>query len=139
MAESNTKSIAVIIGSTRPKRICDQVTKLVTDTIENHMKSNPNNNSPEVKLTTISIASFNLPIFDEVPVPAIVPAFAQYEHSYSLKWSAEMAKYDGYILVTPEYNSGPPGSVKNAFDYLYHELQQKPIMIVSYGRIGGLS
>jgi multimeric flavodoxin WrbA len=48
-----------------------------------------------------------------------------------------MAKYDGYILVTPCYNEGPPGGVKNAIDYLYNDIKSKPWMIVSYGVTGG--
>lgn len=41
------------------------------------------------------------------------------------------------MLVTACYNGGPPGGVKNALDYLYHEIQGKPFMIVSYGIQGG--
>jgi NAD(P)H-dependent FMN reductase len=39
--------------------------------------------------------------------------------------------------VTPEYNIGVPGGVKNAFDYLYNEIKGKPFLIISYGITGG--
>ena len=50
-----------------------------------------------------------------------------------------MASFDGYIFVSPEYNFGLPGGVKNAIDYLYHEWIGKPILIVTYGIKGGSS
>ena len=62
---------------------------------------------------------------------------AQFVHEHSKAWSAEMSKYDGYILVTGEYNKGPPGAVKNAIDYLYNEIKGKPFLIISYGVEGG--
>jgi len=54
------------------------------------------------------------------------------------QWSAEIAKYDAYILVTACYNAGAPGGVKNAIDYLYNEVKTKPWMIISYGTFGGV-
>ncbi|WP_331715971.1 NADPH-dependent FMN reductase [Tessaracoccus coleopterorum] len=44
-----------------------------------------------------------------------------------------MDAFDGYIVVTPEYNHGIPGGVKNAFDHLGPELNTKPVAFVSYG------
>jgi NAD(P)H-dependent FMN reductase len=45
--------------------------------------------------------------------------------------------FDGYIFVSPEYNFGIAGGVKNAIDYLYHEWIGKPVFIVTYGTKGG--
>ena len=50
----------------------------------------------------------------------------------------EHRPYDGYVFVSPEYNYGMPGGVKNAIDYLYNELTGKPILIITYGIFGGL-
>jgi NAD(P)H-dependent FMN reductase len=46
---------------------------------------------------------------------------------------------DGVIIVTPEYNGGYPGSLKNAIDLLYDEWHKKPVAIstVSDGSFGG--
>lgn len=32
-----------------------------------------------------------------------------------------VANYDGYLFVTPEYNRGAPGVLKNALDRVYAE------------------
>ena len=39
--------------------------------------------------------------------------------------------------MSPEYNFGLPGGVKNAIDYLYNEWIGKPVLIVTYGIAGG--
>jgi NAD(P)H-dependent FMN reductase len=39
--------------------------------------------------------------------------------------------------VTPEYNHGPSGVLKNAIDYLYVEWHNKAAGFVSYGLNGG--
>ena len=53
--------------------------------------------------------------------------------SYTKRWSQEIASYDGYIFLTPQYNCGYPASLKNAIDYLYIEWKSKPAAIISYG------
>jgi NAD(P)H-dependent FMN reductase len=40
-------------------------------------------------------------------------------------------------VVTGEYNHGTASAVKNAFDYLYAEWQDKPVGFVSYRSAGG--
>jgi NAD(P)H-dependent FMN reductase len=45
--------------------------------------------------------------------------------------------FDGFVVVTGEYNHGPASAVKNAFDYLYAEWHDKPVGFVSYGSAGG--
>ena len=70
-------------------------------------------------------------------MPAMVPAHGNFEYEHSKKWSAAIAAFDGYIFVSPEYNFGLPGGVKNAVDYLYNEWIGKPILVVTYGIKGG--
>jgi NAD(P)H-dependent FMN reductase len=67
----------------------------------------------------------------------MVPEPDKYVHEHSRRWAREIAQHDGYVLVSPEYNYGMPGSVKNAIDYLYHPWKGKPIAIVTYGLDGG--
>ncbi|KAE8444878.1 hypothetical protein EG329_014126 [Mollisiaceae sp. DMI_Dod_QoI] len=127
---ASIKKIAIITGSTRAVRIGPSVTKFVTSVLESDLSS-------QYTLSTVDIASFNLPVFDEAVVPASVPFAAQFAHAHSIAWSAEIAKYDAYVLVTACYNQGPPGGVKNAIDYLYNEIKGKPFLIISYGMEGG--
>jgi NAD(P)H-dependent FMN reductase len=65
------KKIAVIIGSTRPNRIGDKVAALVKSILEESTdKTLP---TPPI-LSLVDIAAFNLPLFNEAILPAIVPA-----------------------------------------------------------------
>ena len=45
--------------------------------------------------------------------------------------------FDGYVFVTPEYNHGISGALKNAIDFLFREWNNKAAGFVSYGSAGG--
>src|SRR5690242_20539662 len=64
---SSPKKIAIIIGSTRVNRIGDQVADFVKSTLAAEQTK------VTVALTLVDIKSFNLPVFDEAVMPAIVP------------------------------------------------------------------
>lgn len=55
--------------------------------------------------------------------------------------SSHIDRSDALVIVTPEYNNGIPGSVKNALDYLLPEFQRLPVGVVtvSAGGFGGVS
>jgi NAD(P)H-dependent FMN reductase len=48
-----------------------------------------------------------------------------------------MGSFDGYVFVTPEYNHGISGALKNAIDFLFAEWNNKAAGFVSYGGVGG--
>src|SRR6202042_1931078 len=48
-------------------------------------------------------------------------------------WSAAIASFDGYVFVTPEYNHGTSGVLKNAIDFLYGEWSDKAAGFIGYG------
>ena len=56
------------------------------------------------------------------------------------EFSQKIAWADSIVIVTPEYNNGYPGVLKNALDYLYTEYKRKPfgIITVSAGGFGGI-
>ncbi|TDZ25080.1 NAD(P)H-dependent FMN reductase LOT6 [Colletotrichum orbiculare MAFF 240422] len=128
---SQNKLVAVITTSTRTPRIGPKVADVVKTIIGKDAADNG------IELGSVDVASFNLPIYDESVVPAQVPALARFSHAHSIAWSGEIAKYDGYILVVPEYNWGVAGATKNAIDYLYNEWIGKPAAVVGYGIAGG--
>jgi NAD(P)H-dependent FMN reductase len=48
-----------------------------------------------------------------------------------------MARADGFVIVTPEYNYGFPGALKNLLDSLYDEWNRKPFGLVGAGGMAG--
>ena len=48
-----------------------------------------------------------------------------------------MAAAEAVIIVTPEYNHGPPGVLKNALDTVGKPWIDKPVGLISYGGIVG--
>ena len=104
MAETEPKRIAVIMGSTRVVRIGPEVAKFVTRILETELSSPAGGETADFTLSQVDIATFNLPVFDEAVHPAKVPIAAQFAHAHSKAWSAEIAKYAGYVLATACYN-----------------------------------
>lgn len=49
----------------------------------------------------------------------------------------DMAAADGFVVVTPEYNHGVPGALKNILDHLYDEWNRKPFGLVGTGGMLG--
>ena len=54
-------------------------------------------------------------------------------------WRELMAKADGLVIVSPEYNHGYPGELKVLLDSAYSEYAKKPVAVcgVSNGVFGG--
>lgn len=57
------------------------------------------------------------------------------------EFGEKVGRADSFIVVTPEYNHGYPGVLKNALDYLLPEYERKPVGIVtvSAGGFGGIN
>jgi hypothetical protein len=58
----------------------------------------------------VNIIDFNLPLLDE-PVP---PFIGQYSQPLTKAWAAKIEAFDAHVFVTPEYNHGTWGALKNA-------------------------
>ena len=116
--------IAIIIGSTRPGRKADAVAKWVYEIAR--LRS-------DAEFELVDIKDFNLPLLDE-PVP---PSLGQYSKPHTKTWAAKIRSFDGYVFVTPEYNHGISGALKNAIDFLFAEWSNKAAGFVSYGGAGG--
>ncbi len=52
-------------------------------------------------------------------------------------FAREMDRADGFILVTPEYNFGIPGTLKNILDHLFPQWHHKPFGLVGAGGMVG--
>jgi NAD(P)H-dependent FMN reductase len=115
----------IIIGSTRPGRKADAVAKWVNDIAKKRSDA-------EVEL--LDILDFNLPLLDE----QVPPAMGQYSQPHTKAWAAKIDSFDAFIFVTPEYNHGTSGALKNAIDFLYREWNNKAAGFVGYGSAGGV-
>jgi NAD(P)H-dependent FMN reductase len=87
----------------------------------------------DAQFESVDLAEFNLPLLDE-PVP---PSMGQYSKDHTKRWAAKIASFDAFVFVTPEYNHGIPGALKNAIDFLFAEWNNKAAGFVSYGSAGG--
>lgn len=116
--------VAIIVGSTRPGRNAEAVAEWVHQTAKKRS---------DAEFDLVDIKDFNLPLLDE-PVP---PSTGQYTRGHTKSWSAKIDSFDAYVFVTPEYNHGISGALKNAIDYLYREWNNKAAGFVGYGSAGG--
>jgi multimeric flavodoxin WrbA len=56
---------------------------------------------------------------------------------YDITSRRDDSSFDGFVMVTPEYNHSTSGVLKNAIDYLYAKWNNKAVGFVSYGAVGG--
>ncbi len=124
MKERNIK-IAIIIGSTRPKRVGATIGKWVHSNLSQDKSAT---------YDVVDLAEENLPFL----MDQAMPAMQNYDQESTKKWAKKVESYDGYILVTSEYNAGPPAPLKNALDTVYREWAKKPVAFVGYGWMGGV-
>jgi len=118
--------IPVLLGSVRRKRQSPKVASWITEVLEA---------DDRITSELLDLEELALPIMEErVRVRDDSPPGA-------VRLSETLAAADGLVIVTPEYNNGYPGVLKNALDYLLPELKRKPVGIVtvSAGGFGGIN
>jgi NAD(P)H-dependent FMN reductase len=117
--------IGIILGSTRPGRNGEAVAKWVYELAKKRT---------DAEFELVDIKDFNLPLLDE-PAP---PSRGQYSKPHTKAWAAKIASFDAFVFVTPEYNHGTSGALKNAIDFLFAEWNNKAAGFVGYGSAGGV-
>ncbi|HYD34742.1 MAG TPA: NAD(P)H-dependent oxidoreductase [Vitreimonas sp.] len=125
MTTNKKPQIAIIVGSTRPGRNADKVLAWFETIYKNYSG---------IEFEVLDLQTWDIPLFNE---PAF-PTEKNYTQEVIQKWSKKIENFDGYIVLLPEYNRGYPAVVKNAFDHLYTEWNNKPIAFVGYGTDGGI-
>ncbi len=74
----------------------------------------------------------------EARLPARLTSAPGEEEARSLADVSErLARADGFVVVTPEYNHSYPASLKSAIDWHFTEWQAKPVGFISYGGVSG--
>lgn len=112
--------MGIILGSTRPGRRGEQVVRWVAERAGLR---------EDAEFEVIDLLDHPLPHLDELP--------GEYRHPHTRAWAATIAPFDGFVVVTPEYNHSAPTVLKNALDFLRAEWRDKAIGFVSYGGVGG--
>jgi NAD(P)H-dependent FMN reductase len=120
---SQKLKIAVIIGSTRDTRFADKPAQWIYDLAKQR---------PELDVEIVDLKTFDLPLFNEAASNAWAPS----SDARAVAWQKKIGEFDGYIVVTAEYNRSITGALKNAFDQAYVEWNKKAIGFVGYGSVG---
>lgn len=116
--------IAVIIGSVREGRQTDKLANWAAKEVEK-----------VAEVEVLDLADYPMPFFDEPVSPRYNPE--RKPEPRVQKWLDKIAEFDGYVMVTPEYNRTTSGVLKNAIDYLDYQMEQKPVALVAHGSAGG--
>ncbi|MEV4622949.1 NAD(P)H-dependent oxidoreductase [Asanoa sp. NPDC049573] len=116
--------IGIILGSTRPGRNGEAVAKWVYELAKQRT---------DAEYELVDLLDYKLPHLDEI----VPPSMGQYSQPHTLEWAQKIASFDGFIMVTPEYNHSTSGALKNAIDFLFAEWNNKAVGFVSYGSVGG--
>ena len=114
----------IILGSVREGRMAEPVGNWVLEAAKAR---------PDLAPELIDLKDWGLPFYPF----AKPPAAGGYTDPLQIKWAEKIASADGYILICPEYNHGPPAVLKNALDFVYAEWNRKPCTFVGYGGNGG--
>ena len=117
--------VGILVGSTRPGRKAEAVARWVYEIARKRA---------DADFEVVDIQDFNLPLLDE-PVP---PSMGQYSKPHTKAWAANVDSFDAFVFVTPEYNHGTSGAVKNAIEFLFAEWNNKAAGFVGYGSAGGV-
>jgi len=115
--------IAIIIGTTRATRFGEKPAKWIHDIASQR---------DDLTVEVLDLRDFPMPFFDEVASNAWAPS----RNEIARRWQKKVAEFDGYLIVTAEYNRGAPAVLKNALDYAYPEWNKKPVAFVGYGSVG---
>ena len=109
------KCIGVILGSIREDRINDRVASWVIRQLETHGFATRTIDPADPDLLPVQMAD-----------AAAIGRLRQ-----------RMADFDGFVIVTPEYNHAEPGPLKTLIDSVTAEWWARPVGLIGYGGISG--
>ena len=126
MTNNITFNIKVIAGSTREGRFSDKAAAWIVEEIKKQ---------EGVVVEALDLRDYGMPFFNE----PMSPSFKQepYKNEVVARFTKKIEEGDAFVIVTPEYNHGTSGVLKNALDWVYQEWNNKPVAFVSYGSVGG--
>jgi NAD(P)H-dependent FMN reductase len=116
--------VGIVISTTREGRFGDKPAVWIRNIAASRS---------DLEVELIDLRDYRMRLFDEVASPIYAPP----KDEAARRWAQKVAELDGLIIVTAEYNRGPPAALKNALDYAYKEFNRKPVAFVGYGGVGG--
>jgi NAD(P)H-dependent FMN reductase len=119
-------NILVILGSVREGRMAEPVGRWIMT--QGAARTG-------LALELVDLKEWQLPFYAFAKPPMAMDG--KYDDPLQKRWAETVGAADGYVLVCPEYNHGPPAVLKNALDYVYAEWNRKPMAFVGYGGNGG--
>lgn len=123
MPDSQVPRIGVIISSTRETRFGDKPARWIFNIASTR---------DDMQVELLDLRDFNLPFFNERASNAWAPS----QSAEAVHWQQTLARLDGFIVITAEYNRSITGALKNALDQAYTEWIHKPMACVGYGATG---
>ena len=126
MTKNTSFNIKVIVGSTREGRFSDKAAKWIAEEIKKQKN---------VEVEILDLRDYDMPFFNE----PVSPSFKQepFKNEAVARFTKKIEEGDAFVMVTPEYNRGTSGVLKNALDWVYQEWNNKPVAFLSYGSVGG--
>jgi NAD(P)H-dependent FMN reductase len=116
--------IAVIVGATRQGRQTDKLAKWATIEL-----------AKVADVEALDLRDYPMPFLDEPISPRFNPE--RKLGAQTKKWLDKVAEFDGYAIVTPEYNRSTSAVLKNAIDVLDFQMEKKPVALIGHGSSGG--
>ena len=116
--------IAVIVGSTRQGRQTDTLANWAVKEI-----------AKKAEAEIVDLAEYPMPFLDEPAPPRYNPDRKPVAEVQ--KWLNKIGEFDGYAVVTPEYNRSTSAVLKNALDVLDFQMDNKPVALIGHGSTGG--
>jgi NAD(P)H-dependent FMN reductase len=105
--------LMIILGSSRQARRGEVVAKWVLAIA--HADS-------RFEIDYVDLQQLSLPYFDEPESPfEMYDRGIEYTHPEGKAWAGRVGQAEAYLIVTPEYNHGSPGVLKNALDWVGRE------------------
>ncbi len=120
-------TLSIILGSTRPNRTSEKVLPWLQAELARH---------PDFTSKVLDLRDYDLPFYDQPTSPSSVKDGA-YPNEVARELAKKIKDSDAFLVIAPEYNHGYSAVLKNAFDTVYTEWNNKPIAFVSYGSVGG--
>lgn len=116
--------LMVILGSSRHGRRGEVVSNWVRAKVQEDGR---------FEIDFADTQTLGLRFFDEPLSPfAMRDTGQKYTHPEGETWASRIGEAECFIIVTPEYNHGYTGVLKNALDWVGREWGDKPVAFVSY-------